>query len=369
MAYTTIDKPSDYFDTVLYTGNAGTLNITSLDFQPDWIWGKDRSGDRHFLADSVRGKKNTGYHLLCSNNNQADTSNAPPDGITAIGSNGFTLGANTSNTDGGWSYEINESPDSGQGNSGTYVAWNWKAGTSFTNDASSTGIGSIDSAGSVSTDAGFSIISYTGTGSAATVAHGLGSAPRMIIIKDISNARNWGVYHESMGNLDAIYLDLSNEKGGNSSAFWNSTSPTSSVFSINTRNEVNASSANMIAYCFAEKQGYSKFGSYTGNGNADGTFVYTGFKPAWVLIKWVGGTSDWYIYDNKINPFNVMSKVFAPNIANAEITTSRLMDFTSNGFKNRGSGNTTNASGENYIYMAFAENPFVTSTGVPATAR
>jgi hypothetical protein len=367
MAYTTIDKPSDYFDTVLYTGNAGTLNITSLDFQPDWIWGKDRSGDRHFLADSVRGKKNTGYHLLCSNNNQADTSNAPPDGITAIGSNGFTLGANTSNTDGGWSYEINESPDSGQGNSGTYVAWNWKAGTSFTNDASSTGIGSIDSAGSVSTDAGFSIISYTGTGSAATVAHGLGSAPRMIIIKDISNARNWGVYHESMGNLDAIYLDLSNEKGGNSSAFWNSTSPTSSVFSINTRNEVNASSANMIAYCFAEKQGYSKFGSYTGNGNADGPFVYLGFKPAFVIVKSATEARNWRLWDNKRSTYNLTDEVLYPDITNAEATGDSEIDMLSNGFKLK--KNSDNTSGETYIYMAFAESPFVTSTGVPATAR
>ena len=354
MAYTTIDKPSDFFETKLYVGNESTNAITGLDFQPDWVWLKNRDTSYyHGLYDSVRGTGNT--KSLYSNASEAEGQNSGNMNLASFNSDGFTLGA-TSSTN-----IINKS-------SQNHVSWNWKAGTSFTNDASSTGIGSIDSAGSFNNDSGFSIVSYTGTGSSGTIKHGLNSVPSVIIIKVLTNTANdWCVYHQATGNNQSTFLSESNAASSN--AFINNTTPTSSVFSVDGSNYSSGSSRNYIAYCFAEKQGYSKFGSYTGNGNADGTFVYTGFKPAWVLIKWVGGTSDWYIYDNKINPFNVMSKVFAPNIANAEITTSRLMDFTSNGFKNRGSGNTTNASGENYIYMAFAENPFVTSTGVPATAR
>jgi hypothetical protein len=352
MAYTDIDKPSDYFETVLYAGNGGTQSITSLDFQPDWCWFKARNNtDTHAVFDSVRGATK---RLIPNGTNAEGTQS---NGITSFNSNGFTSGdANITNG----------------GSSRTYASWNWKAGTSFTNDASGTGIGSIDSAGSVNTDAGFSIISYTGTGSAATVAHGLGSAPRMIIIKDRSNARNWGVYHQSMGNLDAIYLDLTNAKGGNSSAFWNSTSPTSSVFSINTRNEVNASSANMIAYCFAEKKGYSKFGSYTGNGNANGTFVYTGFKPAWVMIKdTTNASTNWVIYDNKRDIDNPAIIRLFPNDSLAEVSNAGVydIDFLSNGFKIRTTNNNFNASGATMIYACFAENPFTTSTGVCATAR
>jgi hypothetical protein len=357
MAYTDIDKPSDYFETVLYAGNGGTQSITSLDFQPDWIWCKERgtvddgsANDTHAVFDSVRGATK---RLIPNGTNAEGTQS---NGITSFNSNGFTSGdANITNG----------------GSSRTYASWNWKAGTSFTNDASGTGIGSIDSAGSVNTDAGFSIISYTGTGSAATVAHGLGSAPRMIIIKDRSNARNWGVYHQSMGNLDAIYLDLTNAKGGNSSAFWNSTSPTSSVFSINTRNEVNASSANMIAYCFAEKKGYSKFGSYTGNGNANGTFVYTGFKPAMIIRKVSSTTGGWLIHDSTRTPFNGLNSNtngLRPNTNEAEFDYFDI-DYLSNGFKLRTSESNHNASGATFIYMAFASNPFTTSTGVPATAR
>ena len=349
-AYTTIDDPTAFFQAKTYTGNGSTQSITLNglnNMQPDWVWIKQRDETRgHNIQDSVRGA--TKYIDSRSTGAEATVANT----LTAFDSNGFSLG----------SYDdVNKS-------SQTYVAWNWKAGTSFTNDASSTGIGTIDSTGSVNTDAGFSIISYTGNATTnAKVAHGLGVAPSMMIVKKRNGAFNWGIYHKSLTAHKLI--TFTTNAPDDDASYWNDVEPTSSVFNLGSGALTNGSGSTMIAYCFAEKQGYSKFGSYTGNGNADGTFVYTGFKPAWVLIKWVGGTSDWYIYDNKINPFNVMSKVFAPNIANAEITTSRLMDFTSNGFKNRGSGNTTNASGENYIYMAFAENPFVTSTGVPATAR
>jgi len=354
MAYTDIDDPSAYFQTKLYTGTRANLNVTfdgNSDMSPNLVWVKDRTNtNNQIMFDSVRGINKA----ILPNAANAETTYT--DSVTAFNSDGFTLGDD----------------DEGQCNvdGNACASWNWKAGTSFTNDASSTGIGSIDSAGSVSTAAGFSIISYTGTGSAATVAHGLGSAPRMIIIKDRSNGRNWGVYHQSMGNLDAIYLDLTNEKGGNSSAFWNSTSPTSSVFSINTRNEVNASSANMIAYCFAEKKGYSKFGSYEGNGNADGTFVYLGFKPAWLMVKPIDAADNWVMFDNKRLGFNSSTSPFNfyANKNFAETTDTGQLDFVSNGFKIRNGGGTVNKT-STYIYMAFAENPFVTSIGVPATAR
>ena len=357
MAYTDIDDPSAYFQTTLYSGTGSEQSITNTgnsDLQPDWVWMKVRSNGTygHANFDSVRGVN----QFIGSNVDNSEEDQSSDVSLSAFNSDGFTVGG-----------YFNFANQSGQ----TFVSWQWKAGTSFTNDASSTSVGSIDSAGSVSTTAGFSIITYTGTGSAATVAHGLGSAPRMIIIKDRSNSRNWGVYHQSMGNLDAIYLDLTNEKGGNSSAFWNSTSPTSSVFSINTRNEVNASSANMVAYCFAEKQGYSKFGSYIPNANVDGAFVYTGFKPAFLLIKNTSQATDWIMYDNKRDGYEPQNKEFRANTSAAERNAEdNNVQFCANGFKLRNAGTKSNAdAGNTLIYMAFAEQPFVTSTGVPGTAR
>ena len=353
MAYTTINDPSAFFQCALYSGDGSSdLAITNngnSDLQPDLVWLKERSSTSdHGIYDSVRG---AGAHLE-PNKNTAVDANATEQ-LSSFNTDGFNVGSSgLSNEDGQ-----------------TYVAWQWKTGTSFSNDASSTSVGTIDSAGSVNQDAGFSIISYTGTGSAATVAHGLGSAPRTIWIKDTSNARDWGVYHEDIANVNALYLNLTNEKGGNSSAFWNSTSPTSSVFSINTRNEVNASSANMIAYCFAEKQGYSKFGAYTGNGNADGTFIYTGFKPAYFMVKLTNGANNWNIFDNKRNPFNDLDLKLYADTSGADVSAYGTLDFTSNGIKCRNSDGAFNGSGQSYIYMCFAENPFVTSTGVPATAR
>ena len=350
MAYTTIDDPTAFFQTVTYTGNGATGRSITLpsdtDMQPDWVWLKSRGeAEHHQLTDSVRGVNKQLYsHLSYGEASETDR-------ITAFNSDGFTIEDDII---------VNK-------NTIEFVAWCWKAGTSFSNDASSTSVGSIDSSGSTSTTAGFSIVKIDSmpAGTTSTFAHNLGVKPDFIIFKSRNLATNWDVYNSSALPDGERKFYLNDTDAVIDSGFMNDTAPTSSVVSFNP----GSNDSNHIAYCFAEKKGYSKFSSYTGNGNADGTFVYTGFKPAWVLIKWVGGTSDWYIYDNKINPFNVMSKVFAPNIANAEITTSRLMDFTSNGFKNRGSGATTNASGGNYIYMAFAENPFVTSTGVPATAR
>jgi len=349
MSYTNgLDKPSDFMDTVLYTGNGSSQNIGGLDFQPDWVWIKSRSLVKdHDLYDSVRGAD----FPLESNTDVAEQ-DAGGQGLTSFRSDGFAIGNRST---------INSS-------SATQVSWNWKAGTSFTNDASATGIGSIDSAGSVNTDAGFSIVSYTGTGSTATVGHGLGTAPAMILIKGRSFVDEWLVYHQSMGNTHAINLNLNNASSS-SINYWRNTTPSSSVVYIGANDKHNKSSETYIAYCFAEKQGYSKFGSYTGNGNANGTFVYTGFKPALVICKKADSdTNDWFLMDNKRNGFNGQNYNLEANTNEAEQSNSDI-DILSNGFKTRSSGNGHNTNGHGYIYMAFAENPFVTSTGVPATAR
>ena len=346
MAYTTIDKPSDYFNTKLYTGNGGTQSITGVGFQPDWSWIKRRDGSAfHVVTDSVRGATKQIY----PNDSQAEGTRAQ--GLQSFDSDGYTLG-NEGDTN---------------ASSSTYVAWNWLA----SNTTASNSNGSITSTVSANTTAGFSIVSYTGTGSNATVGHGLGVAPKMIICKgrSFSTSAHWLTYHEAMGNTSAMKLNLTSAKE-TTVYYWNNTSPTSSTFSLGAGTEANSSSATFIAYCFAEKKGYSKFGSYTGNGNADGTFVYTGFKPAFVIIKYTEGTANWIMWDNKRNSFNVTNLLLKPNLSNAENTsTGNALDFTSNGFKCRGTDSGSNVSGGNYIYMAFAENPFVTSTGIPSCAR
>jgi len=349
MAYTTIDKPSDYFNTKLYTGNGGTQSITGVGFQPDWIWVKCRSHtENHMLTDVVRGVTKN----LRSNQTNAEETNS--NNITAFDSDGFSLG------DGGG---VNES-------SRTFASWNWKAGTSFTNDASSTGIGSVDSTGSVNTDAGFSIVSWTSlaSGSNYTIAHALGVKPDVIIMKGRHESNSWQVYHhKNTSSPETDYLELNSTAATADYPVWNDTAPTSSVFSLGTWSGFDAGGT-MIAYCFAEKKGYSKFGSYTGNGNADGTFVYTGFRSAFLLCKRAdGGTGNWQLFDNKRLGYNLDNYGVQPNLSNAE-NTAQDLDILSNGFKHRQSGNDLNGS-NTYIYMAFAENPFVTSTGVPATAR
>ena len=351
--YTTIDDPTLYFSTTIYTGDGNQNRAVTIDgtgMQPDWLWVKNRSAaEGHVVGDSVRGAS----QRLIPNSTDAEANR--PTNIASFTSTGFTV------ANGGVDGAVNT-------NSATYVSWGWKAGTSFTNDASSTGIGSIDSAGSVNTDAGFSIVSYTGTGSNATVGHGLGVTPKMIIVKDRSAAKNWTVYHIGVGNDKDILLDVTNAE--NTSTAWNSTTPSSSVFSIGTLGNVNTSSNNYIAYCFAEKKGFSKFGSYTGNGNADGTFVYTGFKPAFVLIKVTSTTNDWEIHDNKRGSSNVINAILQPNLSDAESTSGREIDFLSNGFKLRNSNSQNNLSGGTFIYMAFAESPFVTgASAIPTTAR
>ena len=355
MSYTNgLDNPELYFQAKNYSGNASTNAITldgSEDMQPDWVWLKSRSfSQNHESYDSVR----TATKRLYPNGTFAEDTNST--GLTGFNSDGFTLGSSNA---------INKSGE-------TFASWNWKAGTAFTNDASSTGVGTIDSTGSVNTDAGFSIISYTGTGSTGTVAHGLGATPGMIIIKERNNATSWIVYHHKNTSAPATdYLLLNSTQATDDYAdYFNDTEPTSSVFTIDTAGDINGSSDTYIAYCFAEKKGYSKFGSYEGNGNNDGTFVYTGFKPAWVMTKSIDSTSNWEIKDNKRSTFNTVDDYIKANANAAEDTgvSSHAMDFLSNGFKHRGSNDEVNGS-ETYIYMAFAENPFVTSSGVPNNAR
>jgi len=342
MAYTEIDNPTDFFNTVLYTGNAGTQAITGVGFAPNWVWGKARNAtEGHSLHDTVRG---TGKNIL-ANSAAAEEAIAS---VTAFGSDGFTLGSNAHMNN-------NNSPT---------VAWCWKAETAFSNDASSTSIGSIDSAGSVNNDAGFSIVSYTGTGSNGTIKHGLSSAPKMIIQKNRDESQPWWTYHDSIGAGGQLRLNENDAAGSDGGVLWNSTAPTSSVFSVGDNTGTNGSADKCIAYCFAPKQGYSKFGSFVSNNTTNNAFTYCGFKPALVLLKSTTSSNDWMIFDNKRDPFNVTDHKLYPNLANAEATNENDLDFLSNGFKLR------NAHGANtFIFMAIAEQPFVTSKGVPATAR
>ena len=334
---------TEHFDTALYTGNSSTQSITSLNFSPDWIWAKDRSvGNSHALTDSVRGRGISFY----TNATNAESSQAASDkDIISFDSNGFTVGQFEAGT-----YNAN-------GNS--MVSWNWLAGTAFSNDASATGVGTIDSSGQVNTTAGFSIISWTGIGSAGTVAHGLGATPTAIIIKNRDQGDKWIVYHQGQNASPATgYLSLNETSAfGASTSVFNNTAPTSTVFTVNTGGSVNASSEKYIAYCFTDIEGYSKHGSYVGNGNADGPFVHTGFRPAWIMQKKSNNTGHWHIWDSTRNTSNEVTRYLLANETNAEYTDGGL-DILSNGFKPRKTGTGLNASGDTYIYLAFADQPF-----------
>ena len=346
MAYTTVNKSGDYFNTKLYTGNGSTQSI-NVGFQPDFTWIKTRSGttgtEGHRLQDAVRGS--TKY--LESNGTAQEGTQAQ--GVTSFTSTGFNLG-----TDGSYNY-----------NTAPIASWNWKAnGTGSANTD-----GSINSTVSVNTTSGFSIVSYTGNATAnATVGHGLGVAPSMMIVKKLNGAYNWGIYHKSLTAQKLITFTTGTPD--DDASYWNDVEPTSSVFNLGSGALTNGSGSTMIAYCFTDVQGYSKFSSYTGNGNADGTFVYTGFKPAFVMIKRTDTGDNWLIKDIKRDPINQMEKRIFPNLSNAEDTGSGgNYDFLSNGFKLRESDAIGNASGGTYIYMAFAEAPLVGTNNVPCTAR
>ena len=341
MAYTDIDKPSDYFNTVTYTGNGSTQSITGVNFQPDVVWIKNRTVARsHRFSNSISGVGKFFYTDLTN----AEITNA--NGITSFDSDGWSMG-----TDVG----MNESGQS-------FVAWNWLA----SNTTASNTNGSIASTVSANTTSGFSIVSFTTTsGGNATIGHGLGSVPKMIIIKSRTNAYNWDIYHVSIGNTKRLVFTT---QASETSTVWGSTTPTSSLFTMD--QSFYGSGYPVIAYCFAEKKGFSKFGKYTGNGSTDGTFVYTGFKPAFIMTKsYSGYTGYWTIHDATRNPSNVssMSALWA-NATDAE-SNAYGFDILSNGFKIRSTSATLNQSGAGYIYMAFAENPLVGTNNIPATAR
>ena len=346
MAYTDIDKPSDYFNTKLFTGNGSTNAITGVGFQPDWIWFKNRtSAQSHAIVDSVRGRKG-----LISNGTNAEFNLTAGREFGTFDSDGFTV--------------LNpEQLNSFNYNTGSIVSWNWKAGGS----ASSNSNGTITSSVSANTDAGFSIGTYNGSGSDNTVGHGLGVAPDMIIVKCKSTAHDWVVYHSALGN--AKILTLNATTAAQSASGWQNTSPTSTVFSIdNAANSLNQSGQSFVFYAFASKKGYLKTGKWTGNGNNDGPFSFCGFKPAFIMIKRTDVAKNWYINDNLRLGYNINNPYISPNLTATE-TGGTEIDILSNGFKIRASGTGHNQSGGTYIYMAFAENPFTTSTGVPATAR
>ena len=331
----TVD-PSNHFNTVIWTGNAtDDRDITGVGFQPDFSWIKSRATTNdHILFDSVRG---AGKYLR-SNSNDGETSNA--DTLQAFISDGLEIGADS---------RLNANND-------PVVAMNWKASTAFSNDTSATSVGSIDSAGKVNTAAGFSIIQYVGEDEQdTTVAHGLSKAPEMIWIKASSeDGRHWRVFFGD--NTDYIRLNEPTARTDDVN-YWNDTSPTSTVFSIGDANDVNDSGCTFISYNFHSVEGYSKVGLYTGNNNVDGTYTYTGFRPAFVIYKRLTNGADWHMYDNKRDPINEADLTLFPNGNNAEGAGDDL-DFLSNGFKQRSTGAEANANGDSYVYMAFAKTPF-----------
>jgi len=339
MAYTTIDKPQDYFNTVIYTGNGTTHAITGVGFQPDWVWMKSRdTSNSHDLEDGVRG---AGIYLRSDVGN-AEVNASGTFGITSFDSDGFTLTG-----DGG---RTNVSGDD-------YTSWNWLG----QNGTSANSNGSISSTVSANTTSGFSIVSWTHDGGNSTIGHGLGAVPQVVITKERNNSGSWNSYFSAVGNGHRMVLQASDAKI--SSSIWNSTTPTSTVFSMN-----DSITSTMIAYCFAEKQGYSKFGSYEGNGSSDGAFVYTGFKPAWLMVKRYDSTGQWFMFDNKRLGYNSENHRLIADVSDSEADPGQ-MELLSNGFKFRFTSSNVNGSGGDYLYMAFAENPFVSSSGVAGTAR
>jgi len=342
-----INKPNQYFNTVLYTGNGTAIGsggnaITGVGFQPDWVWIKSRTQvEEHEVFDPIRGV--TKY--IRPSTTQAEVTDS--ESLTAFDADGFTVGNHG---------QINA-------NSQSFVSWNWLA----SNTTASNTDGSITSTVSANTTSGFSIVSWTGSGANATIGHGLGVAPKFLIVKNRSSVTSWGVQTSTGAGFE---MNLNNQEGQTAtSVYWNSTDPTSSVFSVGTNAATNNSGDNMIAYCFAPIKGFSKMGTYTGNGNADGTFVYTGFKPAWILTKKSSGSGDsWNLLDATRNPNNAVDKRLTPDTADAEATTTQY-DILSNGFKARATTGSVNTSGATYIYMAFAENPLVGTNNIPATAR
>ena len=333
--YTQIDNPELFFQCKIYTGT-GSSNAITLDgdenMQPSMIWIKNRADSAdHRIFDSVR----TASKSLIPNNTDAEYNDTSTVMLSSFNSDGFTVVSHGN---------VNDSSDS-------HVAWCWKE----------------------SATAGFDIVGHQGTSSAHTISHSLSAVPHLIISKNRDGTQGWGVYHHkntSAPETDFLALNT-NDATSDQSTFWNDTAPTSSVFSVGTSGWVNDTGNDYIVYLFSEKQGFSKFGSYTGNGNASGPMIWLGFRPAWLMIKKNSANDGWWrIQDNKREPHNVVDKSIFANVSDAEYDTSNYsVDFLSNGFKIRTALTGNNASGGTYIYMAFAEQPFVNSNGVPCNAR
>jgi len=348
MAFTTIDNPELYFQCKLYSGTGSAQSITldgSENLSPNFIWQKSRSHSQDArIFDSVRGGSKILYSSL-SNAEATDTQL-----ITSFDSDGFTMGTSGSNAN-----------DSGT----TYVAWNWKAGTT----SGLSGGDITPSAYSINTTAKFGIYAYTGNGgSSQTITHGLGATPTCVIFKERGGAEQWRVQHMSAPNPFSKML-LLNASDAEASQTNGLSAVSSTTITFGSDGAYNLNNDTYVCYIFCDVAGYAKMGKYIGNGNADGTFVYTGFRPAWVMCKVASGTTnDWTILDNKRDPFNVSNSRLYANTSGAESDADRA-DFTANGFKHRGDGNDMNGSGHTYVYMAFAESPFVNSKGVPNNAR
>ena len=340
MAYTTINKSTEHFNTKLYTG--ANKSVTGVGFQPDWVWIKERDAGYHSLFDAIRGAT----EVLSTNVNAAGHSVS--DSLTSFDSDGFTLGADSSNYVGGSSQAT--------------VSWNWKA-----NGAGSTNYnGSINSTVSANTTAGFSIVKYTGNGvSGATIGHGLGVAPKIVQIKKTSASDNWSMLNT---NVDLQkYLRLDSNSSLISDPLFNNTAPSTTVFTVDSDGQVNGNGNEFIAYCFAEVTGFSKFGSYTGNNGMN--FIYTGFKPKWCMFKRTDSDDNWKILDDKRSTYNIMNKTLSADTSSAEATESDVyVDFLSNGIRLDGTNGAVNANGGNYIYMTFGQS-LVGSNDIPCTAR
>ena len=348
MAYSTINDPSAYFQITKYTGNGSTQSITNSgnsNLKPDFAWIKDLgSAFDHKLQDSNRGSTYT------IESNTALATYNDTDAVTSFNTDGFSLGSNANVND----------------NTANVIAWQWKANGGTT---SSNGSGSITSTVQASTTAGFSIVTYTGTGSNATVGHGLGVAPDLIFVKLTSGSGDWTVYSSTLGNTKYLRLN-SDIAAGTQSTYWQDTSPTTTAFSIGTAGDVNTSSGSHVAYCFKSIKGYSKFGSYKGNGNSDGTFVYTGFAVSYLMMKRTDSAGEWLIYDNKRNITNVRdTRLEAQDNFPNSTGSSKSFDFCGNGFKCRGDDSDINGSGNDYIYLAFADNTLVGTNNIISLAR
>tara|TARA_Y100001937_G_scaffold7390_1_gene9415 strand:+ start:2119 stop:3186 length:1068 start_codon:yes stop_codon:yes gene_type:complete len=355
MSYTGgLDNPELYFQTKLYTGNGSSGTAITLDgsenMQPDFIWGACRShADNHWMTDSVRGNTKAVF----SNGDFNDETSS--ERIKSFDSDGFTIGnAGDTNT-----------------NTRTYCTWNWKAGTSFSNSAGANGA-DLASTGSYNRTAGFSIVTFTGNATAnQQIYHGLNSVPKWMLLKNRTNSNNesWCVYHENLGNTKKLTLNTT-ATANTDTEFWQDTTPTSTVFTVGRQDAVNGSGNTHVVYLFSEVKGYSKFGSYTGIGSADGSFIFTGFRPSFIIVRDPNNAENWPMYDNKRPGFNVTNNhLFANDTAEETASTANIMDFLSNGFKIRSTNNGLNRSGGTFLYAAFAESPFVNSNGVPNNAR